>query len=237
MNQTEVILKIRRDLKSAVDPEYKEGSIRYFKEKIKPYGVRGHNVKKIIRKYFSLLKKEWKYKDFVKLCEKLLKEGWMEEESIAFGFMERLKKQFTEETFYLFEKWLNKYVHNWAHCDELSAHLIEEIVDKYPKFISNLIKWTKSKNRWFRRSSAVSLVVHARHGRYLKKVFKISEELILDKDDVVQKGVGWLLKEASRKHEKEVVRFLLKWKNKTSRLVLRYATEKFSLSNRKLVLS
>ncbi len=237
MNQNEVVLEIRKDLKASVDPKYKEGSIKYFKEKIKPYGVRFSDVRKITRKYFNLLKKEWKYEDFIKLSEKFLKDGWMEEGAIAFGIMERLKKQFTEETFYLFEKWLKKYVHNWAHCDELSAHLIGKVVDKYPKFINNLIKWTKLKNRWVRRSSAVSLVVHARQGKYLKEVFKISKNLMLDKDDMVQKGVGWLLKEASRKHEKEVVRFLLKWKTKTSRLVLRYATEKVSISNKKLVLS
>jgi 3-methyladenine DNA glycosylase AlkD len=151
--------------------------------------------------------------------------------------MRRLKKHFTEETFYLFEKWVNKYVHNWAHCDDLSSHLIGEVVDMHPKFINNLIKWTKSKNRWVRRSSAVSLVVHARHGKYLKEIFKISEKLMQDKDDMVQKGVGWLLKEASKKHEKEVVKFLLKWKNKTSRLVLRYATEKVSYKNKKLVMN
>lgn len=56
------------------------------------------------------------------------------------------------------------------------------------------------------------------------------------KDDMNQKGLSWLLKETTRKHEKEVVKFLLKWKTKTSRLVLRYATEKVSISNRKLVL-
>ena len=51
-----------------------------------------------------------------------------------------------------------------------------------------------------------------------------------------QKGLSWLLKETTRKHEKEVVKFLLKWKTKTSRLVLRYATEKVSYKNSKLVL-
>lgn len=236
MKQDEIISDIRKELNSKIDSEYKEGSYRYFKEQIRPIGVRFSDVRKITSKYFDLLKKEWKYEDFVSLSEKLLKDGWMEEGAMAFGIMEKLNKQFTEETFYLFEKWLNKYVNNWAHCDELSNHLIGETVSKYPKFINNLIEWTKSKNRWIRRSSAVSLILPARKGLFLKEIFKISESLMLDEDDMVQKGVGWLLKESSRKHEKEVVRFLLKWKNKTSRLVLRYATEKMSTSNRKLVL-
>lgn len=237
MNQEQVILEIRKDLKSSVNVKYKEGIYRYFKEQVKPIGVRFPIVGKITQKYFNLLKKEWKYEDFVELSEKLLKDGWLEETAIAFGFMERLNKQFTEESFYLFETWLNKYVSNWANCDHISAHLIGEVVDKYyPKFINNLIKWTISDNRWVRRSSAVSLVVHARHGKYLKDVFKVSENLMQDKDEMVQKGVGWLLKEASRKHEKEVVDFLIRWRLKTSRLVLRYATEKVSKANRELVL-
>jgi len=236
MNQEEILLSIRKDLKSKVDQEYKEGSYRYFKEQIKPIGVRGSDVKIIIRKYFILLEKQWKFEDFVRFSEKLLKGGWMEEVSIAFHFIENLKKQFKEETFYLFEKWLNDYVHNWAHCDEISVHLIGEVVDKHPKLINNLKEWTKSKNRWLRRSSAVSLIMPARHGKYLKEIFEISEKLMMDKDDMVQKGVGWLLKEASKKHEKDIVRFLLRSKNKTSRLVLRYATEKMSVSNRRLVL-
>jgi 3-methyladenine DNA glycosylase AlkD len=137
----------------------------------------------------------------------------------------------------LFEGWLNKYVSNWANCDHVSNHLIGDVVEKYPKYINNLMKWTKSKNRWVRRSSAVSLIIPAKKGLFLKEIFKISDILMEDEDEMVQKGVGWLLKEASRKHEEEVVKFLLKWKAKTSRLVLRYATEKVSLKNRKLVLS
>jgi 3-methyladenine DNA glycosylase AlkD len=58
-----------------------------------------------------------------------------------------------------------------------------------------------------------------------------------DTDIMVQKGVGWLLKEASKKHPKEVTEFLLKWKNKTTRLILNYAVEKLPIKLKKKVLS
>jgi len=235
MEQEQVIADIRKDLRNAIDLKYKEGECRYFKEKIKPVGVRFPVVGKITTKYFKLLKNYWNYEDFVNLSERLLKDGWLEEIAIAFGFMERLN-QFTEDSFCLFERWLNKYVSNWANCDHISNHLIGDVVVKYPKFINNLLGWTKSENRWIRRSSTVSLIIPARKGLFLKEVFKISERLVKDDDEMVQKGVGWLLKEVSRRHEEEVVKFLLRWKNKTSRLVLRYATEKVSKKNRKLVL-
>ena len=51
---------------------------------------------------------------------------------------------------------------------------------------------------------------------------------------MVQKGVGWLLKEASKKHPKEMREYLIKWKPKTSALILCYASEK--LPNDKRVL-
>jgi 3-methyladenine DNA glycosylase AlkD len=49
--------------------------------------------------------------------------------------------------------------------------------------------------------------------------------LLSDKDDMVQKGYGWLLKEASRKHQKEVLNYVLKNKKKMGRTALRYAIE------------
>lgn len=61
---------------------------------------------------------------------------------------------------------------------------------------------------------------------YLKQALLVAEKLIQDKDDMVQKGVGWLLKEAGGRFPDETIKFLIKWRPKTSRLVLRLACEK-----------
>jgi 3-methyladenine DNA glycosylase AlkD len=53
---------------------------------------------------------------------------------------------------------------------------------------------------------------------------------------MVQKGVGWLLKETYPKRPKEVVAFLVKNREKTTRLVLRYAAEKMSAADKARVL-
>ena len=49
---------------------------------------------------------------------------------------------------------------------------------------------------------------------FLKEVFEISDILLMDKDDMVQKGYGWMLKEASKKHQAEVFDYVMKWKAK-----------------------
>jgi 3-methyladenine DNA glycosylase AlkD len=51
---------------------------------------------------------------------------------------------------------------------------------------------------------------------------------------MVQKGVGWMLKEASKRRPEEVRKYLLKWRQRTSALVLRYASEKLPAEKRVL---
>ena len=60
---------------------------------------------------------------------------------------------------------------------------------------------------------------------FLKEAFEISDTLLLDSDDMVQKGYGWLLKEESRKHQKEVFEYVVKNRKIMPRTALRYAVE------------
>jgi 3-methyladenine DNA glycosylase AlkD len=96
----------------------------------------------------------------------------------------------------------------------------------YPEFLSGLKKWALSENRWMRRASAVSLIIPARRGKYLPDIFEISELLLQDRDDMVQKGYGWMLKEASKPYRNEVFDFVMRKKHLMPRTALRYAIEK-----------
>ena len=85
--------------------------------------------------------------------------------------------------------------------------------------------WAKSRNRWLKRAAAVSLIVPAKKGRFLQDAFEICDVLLADEDDMVQKGYGWLLKEESRRHQKEVFEYVVKNKAAMPRTALRYAIE------------
>jgi 3-methyladenine DNA glycosylase AlkD len=151
--------------------------------------------------------------------------------------IEKFADEFRKKDFKVFERWLNRYVTNWAHCDHISPHIIGELVGRFPELHKDVFEWTKSKNRWVRRAAAVTYVIHGRKGRFHRQIFRTAEAMMGDADEMVQKGVGWMLKEASNADEDAVVKFLLRRTKRTSRLVLRYATEKVSAANRKLVLS
>jgi 3-methyladenine DNA glycosylase AlkD len=77
-----------------------------------------------------------------------------------------------------------------------------------------------------KRAAAVSLIIPARHGKFLEDVFQLSDILLLDTDDLVQKGYGWLLKAASESHQKDVFAYVMKNRGCMPRTALRYAIEK-----------
>ena len=76
-----------------------------------------------------------------------------------------------------------------------------------------------------RRAAAVSLIVPAKHGKFLDNVIEIADRLLTDNDDMVQKGYGWLLKEASRKHRDKVFAYVMRNRKQMPRTALRYAIE------------
>jgi len=104
------------------------------------------------------------------------------------------------------------------------------MIEKYPELIEKTKTWSYSKNRWLRRASAVSFITTT-SGFYatkhnLKDIFKVAETLLRDKEDLVQKGYGWMLKSASVHNQKEVFEFVMKHKATMPRTALRYAIEK-----------
>lgn len=221
----DIILAIRNELKQNSDGKTKNNFQRFFKEEVKYHGVKSAVVVKIAKQYFQKIQPLGKYEIFA-LCEKLLKSGYCEEAWIAANWAYYLHKNFEPSDFRIFENWIDKYIDNWAECDSLCNHTVGSFIEKYPEYIDRLKTWTKSTNRWVKRASAVSLIIPAKEGKFLKDIFEIADSLLKDPDDIVQKGYGWMLKEASRKHQKEVFNYVMKCKKDMPRTALRYAIEK-----------
>lgn len=222
---TDIIESIRKELKKQSDIKVKKSGERFFKEEIKLYGVKTAVVTKIGKEFYKEIKNSSK-KEIFEYCELLWQSGYMEESFIACNWSYYIKKDYSPGDFKIFERWVKKYVTNWAACDTLCNHTIGTFLDKYPEYISELKKWCKSENRWVRRASAVSLIVPARQGKFLREIFEIADLLLTDKDDLVQKGYGWMLKEASKPHLDEVFNYVMNKKSIMPRTSLRYSIEK-----------
>ena len=149
----------------------------------------------------------------------------LEESFIVSTWAYALSGRYEEKDLAVFRRWIDTYITNWASCDGFCNHTMGAFIERYPRYTAELKQWTQSKNRWMRRAAAVSLIVPAKHGTFLPEAIEIADLLLADSDDMVQKGYGWLLKEASRHHQREVFEYVMRNRGVMPRTALRYAIE------------
>jgi len=226
---------IRSQLKAAADPEFEAGLRWFFKEPVKPYGVRTPLLRDLARLAYAQVK-EWPVAERDRFVTELWKSGMLEEGVIVSHLYRRFAKSCGEREFAMFEHWIDRYVRNWAHCDGVSTWLIAASIANRPGLADRLAQWTKSKNRWKRRSAAVSLIQEAKRGSNTETIVHICGLLLNDTDDMVRKSVGWLLKETYPKRPHETMEFLDDRRATAPRLVLRLAAEKMTAQHRQWLL-
>ena len=231
-----ILESLRQELIRNADEKTKASGERFFREEVKLYGIKSAVVSRIGREHFNKLTDRSKTHVF-NLCEELWKSGIMEESFVACNWSYIIRKQYESSDFRVFERWINGYVTNWASCDTFCNHTVGSAVEMFPEMIAELKKWALSQNRWMRRASAVSLIVPAGKGMFLKDIFEISDTLLADADDMVQKGYGWMLKSASKPHQKEVFEYVIRNKKVMPRTSLRYAIEKMSDELKKVAMA
>ena len=226
-----IIEQVRQTLIDSIDAKALASSDHFFKEgeAAKVHGVRMVEVNKIAKAGFLQIK-EYPKQTIFELCEEFWKSGYLEEAVVACIWSESLHKKYGPSDFVVFEHWLSNYVSNWADCDTLCNHTIGSFIMLYPDYVAKLKEWAKSSNRWMRRGSAVTLIIPARKGLFLNDIFEIADILLLDKDDLVQKGYGWMLKAASEAYLKEVFDYVMKNKLVMPRTALCYAIEKMPVN-------
>lgn len=205
------------------------------KEKFEKDSISTSVVRDICRKYYKKIK-GFKKEEIYEICERLLEFKEWQKRTIAFEFAFRIK-QYDEDDYNIFYKWLNNYVTGWGSCDDLCTHAFGLYVFQYPNCISNINEWTESNNCWIRRAAAVVLIYSIRRGRLFKESLEIANKLLLDEHDLVRKGYGWMLKEISNKDPDLIFNFVMERKEIMPRVSLRYAIEKLNSKLRKEVMN
>jgi len=220
-----IIEILRHDLSENRNEQLQKSTQHFFREGVKCYGIKSTTVGSIGKEHFKTIKGLPKAEIFG-LCDELWKSGYIEESIIACDWSYNLNKTFEPSDFKIFEEWIDGSVNNWASCDTFCNHTVGKFIEMYPRYLTELKRWTQSQNRWMRRASAVSLIIPGRQGKFLKDILEIADLLLLDQDDMVRKGYGWMLKVASNKHQKGIFDYVFANKALMPRTALRYAIEK-----------
>jgi 3-methyladenine DNA glycosylase AlkD len=232
----EILNKIQDEIKLLRSDVVAESSQRFFKHEIVCHGLKSKDSEKIANENFTLVKHLSK-KEIFNYCEIFWQSGILEESFFACNWSYKMKKNFVPDDLQLFEKWINTYINNWASCDTFCNHTVGELIEMYPELVSELFRWAKSDNLWMRRAAAVSLIIPARKGLFLPEIFNIADILLTDKEDMVQKGYGWMLKVASKPYQREIFNYVMENKINMPRTALRYAIEKMPEDMRREAMS
>jgi 3-methyladenine DNA glycosylase AlkD len=120
-------------------------------------------------------------------------------------------------------------INNWDLVDASAATLVGEHIAKNKMLLEDL---TRSSTLWHRRIAIVSTFAELRAGR-TALTFWVSKQLLSDKHDLIHKAVGWLLREAGKRSQPELLQFLRTHYARLPRTTLRYATERLDPVDRK----
>jgi 3-methyladenine DNA glycosylase AlkD len=99
-----------------------------------------------------------------------------------------------------------------------------------------VFRWAKSRDRWHRRAACVALIPGTRRKMFFPEIVRLSNFLLDDEDDMVQKGLGWLLRETAKADAKLTVPYLMSIRKQAPRLVLRTACETLPMATKRKVL-
>jgi 3-methyladenine DNA glycosylase AlkD len=160
----------------------------------------------------------------VAVADRLFRGRLHENKHMAVMLLEKDAAGLGDREFSLFDSWLDRVQH-WDEHDALVHNLLGPMVAVEPRRARRALAWAGSKNRWRRRAACVALIRGIRRRQFFPEVQRATARLLADRDDMVEKGLGWLLREAAKADPRRSVPFLMKIRSRASRLVLRTACE------------
>jgi 3-methyladenine DNA glycosylase AlkD len=227
---------IRRLLKEGGSVPHAEGVQWFFKEEIKSHGWYTAELRRVAVRFRRTIIREQGLAFLLKVADRLFRGRVLEEKVFAVFLLETLIDQFSDSEFQLFESWLPR-ISSWADHDALVHDLIAPLVVARPARASHVLAWARSSRRWHRRAACVALIRGTRRKMFFSEIKRLTNLLRRDGDDMVQKGLGWLLRETAKGDRKRTVPYLMKIRRGTPRLVLRTACETLPVNLRARILA
>lgn len=230
--------QVRRVIRAHADKKRAESSARFFKTGKGEYGEG--------EKFLGLTMKEQRRiaKQYGALEEsgivRLLQSPWHEERMTGLLILVHQFQHGDELVrahifaFYLKHR---KAINNWDLVDVTTPTIVGEHLLSQPAAARKfLYEYAQSASLWERRMAILATFAFIKAGD-IADTFRIAELLLYDKEDLIHKAVGWMLREVGKQDKKELEQFLKKHSIYIPRTTLRYAIERFPEKERKAFLA
>lgn len=217
-------IALSKSLREVADSKYAIHSQRFFKTGKGEYGegdeflgIRVPVLRKLAKQFSNITLTETK---------KILRSKYHEERLCALFILIHKYASNDHEKSIIYKLYLDntKYINSWDLVDSSAYKIVGAFL--YKKNKSPLYKLSKSKNLWERRIAIISTLYFIKN-REFEDTLEISKVLLNDKEELIHKAVGWMLREVGKQNIEVEKLFLLSCYNKMPRMMLRYAIEKF----------
>ena len=215
-------------------------SSRYFRASgdLGFYNVGTAAVRDLARTIHAQQKVAWSIDEAMAFADALIEDRHLEVKGVAIELVARFHRDFTPRLLAKWKRWLAaNHSANWATTDAICGALIGPLLVKHPSHCDSLRAWARHRNMWVRRAAIVGLIQRARRGDSLDEVYDIARRLHSDREDLIQKAVGWALREAGKTDMARLERYLRAVGPRIPRTTLRYAIERFPETKRRALLA
>ena len=224
-------VEISKRIHAIADPVRAIGTARFFKTGPGEYGE-GDKFAGVTTPQMRAIVKEVAKDTPESEIEKLLKSGWHEERAAGLHIW---VKQFAKTDDKRREEIYNAYlantaaINNWDLVDCTAPFVIGPWLEKRSR--EPLYKLVKSSNLWERRIAILSTLHFIRKNDFADTL-RLAELLLTDKEDLMHKATGWMLREVGKRSEATLCGFLDKHAATMPRTALRYAIERMPKDRR-----
>lgn len=177
----------------------------------------------------------------VEVALPLLKSSWHEARAVALMLLVRQFQRSDEQTqkriYQLYLK-STKFINSWDLVDMSAEHIVGGWLNDKPAVREKVLtRLATSKSLWERRIAILATFHYIKKGD-IGESLRVAKLLLKDEEDLIQKAVGWMLREIGKRvSEREQEAFLQRHYREMPRTMLRYAIERFEEPKRKRYLA
>lgn len=223
--ETQLLREIIDDLEAQADPVTAANRTRFFKAGPGEYGE-GDLFRGLTVPQTRTLDKKYRKSISLEEAETLLTSPYHEDRLLALFFMVYLYGSGSvEQKEMVFRSYLanTKFVNNWDLVDSSTRFIVGPHAYNGNRQI--LYDLAASDNLWERRIAVVATYYLIKRDDF-SDILALSEILLNDSHDLIQKAAGWMLREAGKRDEQVLIGFLDSFHDRMPRTMLRYAIEK-----------
>ena len=212
---------------------------RYFRgdRGLRFYNVGTKPMRALARSIYAANRDRWTIDDAMRLADALIADPYLETKSVGIEVIARYRRSLTPTLLPKWKRWLaDGHSANWATTDAICGLLIGPLIVAHPTLASRVGAWARHKNMWVRRAAAVSLIPSVRKGQALGVAYDVARALQGDREDLIHKAAGWLLREAGKADPARLDRYLRQNGPATARTTVRYAIERMPAARRRKLL-